>query len=103
MVLAVLEVAVVSRACIPEAARHLWVNVHAFFAVAALREEFAFFLRVHVLALSVAFAALGPVLASHVNFFNFGSACFCRLIALENRLESFDRLYWPKALKSFSL
>ena len=64
-------VAVVASTGIAVLARYVRVHVHALSAVAALREEFTLFLRVHILALLVSFVALGPMLASHEQFFDF--------------------------------
>ena len=44
----------------------LRMNVKAFVAITALREEFALLFRMHIFALSIGFVTLRPVLTSHL-------------------------------------
>lgn len=55
-----------ARARVSEFTGDLGMNEKAFVAITALGEEFALLFGMHILALSVSFVALGPVLTSYL-------------------------------------
>jgi len=71
VILAVAPVAVIPSASIVKPAGNVWVHIYALVPVAALRKEFAFLTRMHILTLCVRLVALGPVLAANQNFISF--------------------------------
>ena len=97
---AVAVVAVEARARVLEFACDLWVHEHALVAVAALREELAFVLRVHILALVFLLVAFRPVFAPNEDFLGFSGSSVGSFLREPVRL---DRLNRSESLKSLPL